>query len=688
MARSLIRGYSQIMTETIKNAQIATDAAIDTSKLASGAEFLLRDGSVALTGALDAGAFKITNAGDGTAAQDLVTKNQLDSVSAGLETKGSVKVSSIAALPAVTASGTGVGKTLTADAVGIVTLDGVDLIAANCVVGDRVLIKDEVAPANNGIYDITILSEAGVALELTRSDDFDGSPASEIEKGAYTFVFGGSTLANTGWTLLDDASYTAGVVEVDTDPLNFTQFQGKESTTASTGLTLDGNDIQAVAGNGILAGADLSINLDGSTLSLSASGIKLAALTDGDILVGNASNIATGVTMSGDVAIDNTGSAVIQPLAVDNSKIAAGAAIVTSKLADGALFIQSDGSVAMGAALPMGGFKLTGMADGTVATDGATYGQITTLDGDLQGQIDQIELATGLSTGGVYNTEATSNYLKVADFAAAPAAFQTEEIHNATMLLDIAIKANEDAITGLGAGSLTDIQNELDALETSFGNGIINEATGAWTGFSATNYIDASSDLAGAVSTLDGQAKTNADAINVLEVTTIPNLQTELDDTQAGAGLATNGDYIAVSGSNYIDASTSIVNAISLIDTAILVGLDLKLDDSQLIDDDTMGTATATNIPSAESVKAYVDNSLTAEAVGFVDEEVPTGLINGSNTAYTLAATPDPIESTKVYHNGQRLREGASNDFTISGTAITMAFAPDTSDQLWVDYRI
>jgi hypothetical protein len=45
-------------------------------------------------------------------------------------------------------------------------------------------------------------------------------------------------------------------------------------------------------------------------------------------------------------------------------------------------------------------------------------------------------------------------------------------------------------------------------------------------------------------------------------------------------------------------------------DRADNITLDAKLDDSQLIDDDTMATATSTNIPSAESIKAYVDNQI------------------------------------------------------------------------------
>ena len=44
--------------------------------------------------------------------------------------------------------------------------------------------------------------------------------------------------------------------------------------------------------------------------------------------------------------------------------------------------------------------------------------------------------------------------------------------------------------------------------------------------------------------------------------------------------------------------------------TGLQTALDNKLDDSQLIDDDTFATASSTNIASAESTKAYVDTQV------------------------------------------------------------------------------
>ena len=61
MAMTKIRGNTQIMEGTLYNAQIAADAAIASSKLADGGRLFFKDGSVALTGDMDAGAKKISN---------------------------------------------------------------------------------------------------------------------------------------------------------------------------------------------------------------------------------------------------------------------------------------------------------------------------------------------------------------------------------------------------------------------------------------------------------------------------------------------------------------------------------------------------------------------------------------------------------------------------------------------------
>jgi hypothetical protein len=71
-------------------------------------------------------------------------------------------------------------------------------------------------------------------------------------------------------------------------------------------------------------------------------------------------------------------------------------------------------------------------------------------------------------------------------------------------------------------------------------------------------------------------------------------------------------------------------------------------------------------------------------SVVFVDNEIPSGTINGSNTAFTLANAPT-AGSVHLYLNGVRLRP--TTDYSITGTAITMVMVPQTGDWLYADYR-
>lgn len=72
-----------------------------------------------------------------------------------------------------------------------------------------------------------------------------------------------------------------------------------------------------------------------------------------------------------------------------------------------------------------------------------------------------------------------------------------------------------------------------------------------------------------------------------------------------------------------------------------------------------------------------------------VKNEVPSGTINGSNMAFGVAAAFTP-GTLAVYLNGQRLRSGASNDYTENASlrGFTMNFAPLTDDVLAVDYIV
>lgn len=73
-------------------------------------------------------------------------------------------------------------------------------------------------------------------------------------------------------------------------------------------------------------------------------------------------------------------------------------------------------------------------------------------------------------------------------------------------------------------------------------------------------------------------------------------------------------------------------------------------------------------------------------SANFVDKEIPSGAINGSNVTFTLANTPT-AGSEHVYLNGVLQESGAGNDYTITGAIITYLTAPLTGEKVRVTYR-
>jgi len=72
----------------------------------------------------------------------------------------------------------------------------------------------------------------------------------------------------------------------------------------------------------------------------------------------------------------------------------------------------------------------------------------------------------------------------------------------------------------------------------------------------------------------------------------------------------------------------------------------------------------------------------------FVDNEIPTGTIDGSNTAFTLTYAPSPTASLAVYRNGVLLKLG--QDYTLASNVITFvsAMTPLAGDTLLASYRL
>lgn len=208
------------------------------------------------------GTYKITSLGTPSASTDAATKGYVDSVAQGLSVKASVRA-------ATTTAGTLASSFENGD-----VIDGVTLAT-----GDRILIKNQAAPAENGIYTV---NASGAP---TRATDMDS--ASEFA-GAFTFVEEGSTLADTGWVCTTNPPVTVGSTAI-----NWTQFSGAGTYTASNGVTLSGSDFQfAPLSTGGLqtASGGASVKLPtNSGLNTDSTGLYVGAGTGISVSAGNVS---------------------------------------------------------------------------------------------------------------------------------------------------------------------------------------------------------------------------------------------------------------------------------------------------------------------------------------------------------------------------------------------------------------
>jgi hypothetical protein len=172
---------------------------------------------------LDVNNQRITQLADPTSATDAVNRQFLEAFVRGLSWKDEVRAASTANV-SLAAPGT--------------TLDGVTLVA-----NDRVLLKNQTAPAENGVYVWTASGSALTrALDIDTSAEFNSATVSVME---------GTVNANTMWVQTAD-NPTVGTTAIAWVAVG----AGSGFTVAGAGLTGSGSTVDVGAGTGISVAAD------------------------------------------------------------------------------------------------------------------------------------------------------------------------------------------------------------------------------------------------------------------------------------------------------------------------------------------------------------------------------------------------------------------------------------------------
>lgn len=246
-----------------------------------------------------------------SASTDIANKAYVDSVaSTGLTYHAAVQAATTQSLAAQTGGtvtynngSSGVGATITLS-VALTTLDGYSLTN-----GNRILVKDEVNQAYNGVY-----TWATGGTVLTRATDADtyGPGANQLSQNDYFFVQYGTVNRGTAYVVT-----TQGTITFGTTAITFAEFSSAQIYSAGTGLTLSSTTF-SITNTGVTAASygtassvpTLAINAQGQVTSASNTAIAINAnqITSGAVTNAQLQNSA--ITVNG-TAISLGGSATI-----------------------------------------------------------------------------------------------------------------------------------------------------------------------------------------------------------------------------------------------------------------------------------------------------------------------------------------------------------------------------------------
>lgn len=224
-------------------------------------QYLLIDGTRAMTGNLQLGTFEGFSSAVPSSANSLINKAYADSLRTENGMKGNVQVATTANI------------SLT----GLQTIDGYLTVA-----GDRVLVKDQTDPKENGIYD-------AAAGAWVRSEDMDNSPTSEIMNGVIIprVQNSASGQESQSFYISSIGTGTNGVHIIATDNVVFEPYTTTTQLSAGSGIDIAANVINidlSVTDPGLLFDGSDDIGIDWSTAFNDARAIKasdLASTADG-----------------------------------------------------------------------------------------------------------------------------------------------------------------------------------------------------------------------------------------------------------------------------------------------------------------------------------------------------------------------------------------------------------------------
>jgi len=438
-----------------------------------------------------------------TTGNDIVNKDYADAIASGINFHQSCRLATTTALAANTYNNgaSGVGATLTANANGALSVDSVAV-----VVGNRILVKNEVTQANNGVYTVTQTGSAGAPYILTRASDFDtaGTGVDKIDAGDFFLITAGATQANTSWVQQTPLPITVG-----TTAIVFAQFGAPLVYSAGTGLTESPAYTFNIANTAVTAATYgsasqvpvFAVNAQGqltlvtntaiAIASGAVSGLAASATTD----TTNASNISSGTLGTARLSGSYTGITGVGTLSAGTWN---GSTIGVAYGGTGLTATPTNGQLAIGNGT---GYTLANLTAGTNVSISNSAGGITiSATPSFGGTVTSVDMSVPsflsvsgnpITTSGTLAVTYSGTALPVANGGTGATTLTGYLSGNGTSAVTASTTIPNTAITGLGtmstqnAGTVAITGGTIDG--TSIG--ATTTSTGAFTTLNATTGI-------------------------------------------------------------------------------------------------------------------------------------------------------------------------------------------------------